>query len=143
MCKKWPAICKEIQTGFGKLPNQYKQDWQNPEYDQFWKNIQKTGILDTFNILKCPLFTWVSPAKFIGGPEFISSKLAQAFIYSISIIERSKSWKFQLNCSFCSDFMAFRIFQGMLNFFGYADFLSFGKQLSEILKFTKPWKIFP
>ena len=34
----------------------------------------------------------------------------------------------------------FRIYT--LNFSGYEDFLNLGKQFSEILKFTKPWKIF-
>ena len=49
------------------------------------------------------------------GLEFMSSKLAQT-LHSDSIIERSKFWKFQFNSYFCSDFMTFWIFQGMLNF---------------------------
>ena len=49
------------------------------------------------------------------GLEFMSSKLAQT-LYSDSINERSKFWKFQFNSYFCSDFMTFWIFQGMLNF---------------------------
>ena len=40
------TIYKEIQIGFSKLLNQYKLDWQNPEYDYFWKNIWKIGILE-------------------------------------------------------------------------------------------------
>ena len=39
--------------------------------------------------------------------------------------------------------MALWIFQGMLNFPSYEDITNLGKQFSEILKFTKPWQIFP
>ena len=49
------------------------------------------------------------------GLEFMSSKLAQT-LYSDSIIERSKFWKFQFNSYFCSDFMTFWIFQVCLIF---------------------------
>ena len=69
----------------------------------------------------------VSPAKFIRVLGFISSKSAQTFIFYY----------------FCSDFMVFWVFQGMVNFSSYEDFLNIRKQYSEILKFAKPWMIFP
>ena len=64
-------------------------------------------------------------------------------IHILHIIERSKYWKFQLSYPFCLDFMAFWIFHGMLNFSVYRDFLNFGKQLSEILKFYKALEDIP
>ena len=38
------TVYKEIQIGFGK-------DWQNPEYDYFWKNIWNSGNIWNIGIL--------------------------------------------------------------------------------------------
>ena len=46
------TIYKEIQIGFGKLLNQYKQDLQNLEYDYFWKNMKNSGNIPKIGILE-------------------------------------------------------------------------------------------
>ena len=93
------------------------------------------------NLLSINPIKWLraSPAKFLQNPY---PQNLLKLLYSVSIIERSKFWKFQLNSSFSLDFMTFWIFQGMLNFSGYEDFFNFGKQFWEILKFTRSLKIF-
>ena len=69
------TIYKEIQIGFGKLINQYKQDWQNPEFDDFWENIQKIGILEKVQDKKRFLsFSWYLNVVYKIGNSVITTK---------------------------------------------------------------------
>ena len=77
-----------------------------------------------FPYVTCPSQYGVSPVNFTNVWNWYP-QICFKFWPLVGIIERSKSWKFQPNSSFCSDFMAFWSFKETLNISVFSNFFDF------------------